>query len=172
MAHWEHYPHPADIGIRGFGATKEEAFAQAALALTAIVADLQTVELKEEVKISCPPPRLAATDAGAGQEQDDEFLFVSWINALIYEMATRQMLFSRFEVRIGKPRLIGAQYLAPQFIAGSPGFTRGLSARAFGEKINVKKHTPAVEVKAATYTDLKVRQDKNGDWVVQCVVDV
>jgi len=138
MAHWEHYSHPADIGIRGFGATKEEAFAQAALALTAVVADLKTVEPKEEVKISC-------------QDQDNEFLFVDWLNAVIYEMATQQMLFSRFEVSVENERL---------------------SASAFGEKIDVKKHSPAVEVKAATYTDLKVRQNKNGDWMVQCVVDV
>jgi tRNA nucleotidyltransferase (CCA-adding enzyme) len=137
-AYWEHYSHPADIGIRGFGPSKEEAFAQAALALTAIIADLKTVEPKEEVKISC-------------QEQDDELLFVSWLNALIYEMATRQMLFSRFDVSIDSEHLL---------------------AKACGEKIDVKKHSPVVEVKAATYTDLKVGQDKNGDWVVQCVVDV
>jgi SHS2 domain-containing protein len=166
-AYWEHYSHPADIGIRGFGPTKEEAFAQAALALTAIIADLKTVEPKEEVKISC-------------QEQDDELLFVDWLNALIYEMATRQMLFSRFEVRIDEPAV--KPRLTPAPVAGGPSgtgpeakappFTRGLSARVFGEKIDVKKHSPAVEVKAATYTDLKVGQDKNGDWVVQCVVDV
>jgi tRNA nucleotidyltransferase (CCA-adding enzyme) len=137
-AYWEHYSHPADIGIRGFGPSKEEAFTQAALALTAIIADLKTVEPKEEVKISC-------------QDQDDEFLFVDWLNAVIYEMATRQMLFSRFDVSIGSEHLL---------------------ARVFGEKIDVKKHSPVVEVKAATYTDLKVGQDKNGDWVVQCVVDV
>ena len=137
-AYWEHYSHPADIGIRGFGPSKEEAFTQAALALTAIIADLKTVEPKVEVKISC-------------QDQDDEFLFVDWLNAVIYEMATRQMLFSRFEVGVENERL---------------------SARVFGEKIDVKKHSPVVEVKAATYTDLKVGQDKNGDWVVQCVVDV
>jgi tRNA nucleotidyltransferase (CCA-adding enzyme) len=137
-AYWEHYSHPADIGIRGFGPSKEEAFTQAALGLTAIIADLKTVEPKVEVKISC-------------QDQDDEFLFVDWLNAVIYEMATRQMLFSRFEVSVENERL---------------------SARVFGEKIDVKKHSPVVEVKAATYTDLKVGQDKNGDWVVQCVVDV
>ncbi len=135
---WEHYSHPADIGIRGFGPSKEEAFAQAALALTAIITEVKTVEPKVEVKISC-------------QDRDDEFLFVDWLNAVIYEMATQQMLFSRFEVSVENERL---------------------SARAFGEKIDVKKHSPAVEVKAATYTDLKVRQNKNGNWVVQCVVDV
>jgi len=34
---WEHFPHEADIGVRGFGATPAEAFEQAALALTAAV---------------------------------------------------------------------------------------------------------------------------------------
>jgi len=32
--YWEHYAHEADMGIRGVGATKEEAFEQAAIALT------------------------------------------------------------------------------------------------------------------------------------------
>ncbi|MHC4621544.1 MAG: archease, partial [Planctomycetota bacterium] len=35
---WQHYPHQADIGIRGFGATKEQAFEQAAVGLTAVIA--------------------------------------------------------------------------------------------------------------------------------------
>jgi len=135
---WEHYSHPADVGIRGFGPTKEQSFAQAALALTAIITDLQTVEPKKTVEITC-------------QEQDDELLFVSWLNALIYEMATRGMLFSKFEVSIKNTQL---------------------QAKAWGEKIDIKKHSPAVEVKAATYADLKVQQNKNGNWLVQCIVDV
>ena len=36
-AGWEHFPHDADIGVRGWGATPAEAFEQAALALTAVV---------------------------------------------------------------------------------------------------------------------------------------
>ena len=35
-ARWEHFPHDADVGVRGFGPTPAEAFAQAALALTAV----------------------------------------------------------------------------------------------------------------------------------------
>ncbi len=137
-AYWQHYSHLADMGIRGIGPTKEQAFCQAALALTAIITDLQMVEPKEVVEISC-------------EEQDDELLFVCWLNALIYEMATRCMLFSKFEVNIASHRLSG---------------------KAWGEKIDVKKHSPTVEVKAATYADLKVRQNKNGSWLVQCIVDV
>jgi len=126
------------MGIRGVGPTKEQAFAQAALALTAIITDLQKVVPRELVEIIC-------------QEQDDELLFVSWLNALIYEIATRGMLFSKFEVNIANNQL---------------------SAKAWGEKIDVKKHSPTVEVKAATYADLKVQQNKNGSWLVQCIVDV
>ncbi len=137
-ARWEHYSHPADMGIRGFGPSKAEAFAQAGLALTAIVTDLQTVQPKRWVEISY-------------QDQDDEFLFVAWLNAIIYQMATQQMLFSRFEVSIDNNQL---------------------QAKAWGEKINVKKHSPAVEVKAATFTDLKVKQADDGTWIAQCVVDV
>ena len=33
---WEHFPHRADMGVRGWGRTPEEAFGSAALALTAV----------------------------------------------------------------------------------------------------------------------------------------
>lgn len=137
-AHWEHYPHPADMGIRGFGRTKEEAFAQAALAITAIITDPQTVEPKESVEITC-------------REQEDDLLLFDWLNALLYEMATRHVLFSRYDITIA-----GEQ----------------LKATAWGESIDIARHQPAVEVKAATFADLKVRREKDGNWVAQCIVDV
>ena len=84
---WEHFPHEADMGIRGFGATLEEAFEQAAAAMTAIIADLDKIEPKQKIKIRC-------------QAGDDELLFVDWLNSLICEMDTRKMLFSRFEVSV------------------------------------------------------------------------
>jgi SHS2 domain-containing protein len=135
---WEHYPHPADMGIRGFGRTKEEAFAQAALAITAIITDPQTVEPKESVQITC-------------REQEDDLLLFDWLNALLYEMATRHVLFSRYDITIA-----GEQ----------------LKATAWGESIDIARHQPAVEVKAATFADLKVRREKDGNWVAQCIVDV
>jgi SHS2 domain-containing protein len=47
-----------------------------------------------------------------------------------------------------------------------------LTARAWGEAIDIAKHQPAVEVKGATLTNLAVRRDDNGNWLAQCVVDV
>ena len=41
---WEHFPHQADMGIRGRGASREEAFEQAAVALTAVITDPEGVE--------------------------------------------------------------------------------------------------------------------------------
>lgn len=137
-ARWEHFPHQADMGLRGFGNTKAEAFEQAALALTAVITDLKNIQAKEVVNISCAAP-------------DDELLFVDWLNALVYEMATRNMLFSRFEVHIEGLQLHG---------------------KAWGEGIDVLRHQPAVEVKGATYTALRVAQDEDNGWLVQCIVDV
>ena len=135
---WEHFSHQADMGIRGRGASKEEAFEQAAMALTAVITDLDKVE-----------PRMSITVQR--EDTDDELLFAEWINALVYEMATRKMLFSRFRVVVSRHSLIG---------------------EAWGEPVDVAKHQPAVEVKGATYTDLRVLQESDGKWIAQCVVDV
>jgi tRNA nucleotidyltransferase (CCA-adding enzyme) len=137
-ARWEHYMHGADIGVRGVGPDREAAFAQAALALTAVVADPALVKPKQAVTIACEAP-------------DDELLLVDWLNGLIYEMAVRGMLFSRFEVRLDG---------------------RDLEATAWGEPVEVARHRPAVEAKGATYTDLRVARDADGGWVAQCVIDV
>ena len=136
--HWEHFPHEADMGVRGMGATLEQAFGQAALALTAVVTDPDAVIPAKMIELSCEAP-------------DVELLLVDWLNALIFEMATLSMLFSRFEVRLEGQRL---------------------DAKAWGEALDVARHHPAVEVKGATYTALKVARQSDGGWLAQCVVDV
>jgi tRNA nucleotidyltransferase (CCA-adding enzyme) len=135
---WEHIAHESDIGVRGVGASKEEAFEQAALALTAVITDPHSLKAPEQVEITCEAP-------------DDELLLVDWLNALVYAMATRRLLFGRFQVHLDGHRLHGL---------------------AWGEPIDVARHEPAVEVKGATLTCLHVGQEPDGAWVAQCVVDV
>jgi SHS2 domain-containing protein len=135
---WEHFPHGADIGVRGVGRSREEAFERAGEALIAVMADPSAVRAQEPVEIACEAP-------------DDELLLVDWLNALIYEMITRGMLFGRFEVRIDGGRL---------------------RAKAWGEALDLERHHPAVEVKGATYTALRVQRESSGEWIAQCVVDV
>ena len=138
MTHWEHFPHEADVGVRGRGASLAEAFEQAALAMTAAITNPAGVSPRTPVEIECAAP-------------DEEILLVDWLNALVFEMASRRMLFSRFEVRIDGRRL---------------------RARAFGEPVDAARHQPAAEVKGATFTALRVAREASGEWLAQCVVDV
>jgi SHS2 domain-containing protein len=140
---WEHFEHQADIGVRGYGASATAAFEQAALALTAVIADLVRVRDAERVAVQCSAPDL-------------ELLFTDWLNALVYEMATRRMLFARFRVAI-EP---------------GPGSGFRLRGEAWGEPLDPPRHEPAVEVKGATLTALEVAQAPDGVWHAQCVVDV
>ena len=134
---WEHFPHDADVGVRGWGATPAEAFEQAAYALTAVVTHAR-VEPKISVELTREAPDL-------------ELLFVEWLNAIIYEMAVRNMLFGRFAVRIENEHL---------------------EATLWGESVDVGRHTPACEPKGATYTALKVARNADGRWSAACIVDV
>ena len=87
----------------------------------------------------------------ACEAPDDESLLVEWLNALVLQMALRHMLFSRFHVEIDG---------------------RQLRAHAFGEPVSVTRHRPAVEVKGATFTGLRVTPTADGRWMAQTVVDV
>ena len=112
---WSHFAHGADIGLRGEGGSKAEAFEEIATALTAVVTEPDSVAADERISICCEAP-------------NDEVLLVDWLNALIYEMAVRQMLFRDFSVTIEDGLL---------------------EAEVAGEAVNREKHQPAVEVKGA-----------------------
>ncbi len=120
------------------GPSLEAAFEQAALALTAVLTDPSVVESQTAVDVEC-------------EALDPEILLTDWLNALVYEMATRNMVFGHFRVRIDGLRLRG---------------------RAWGETVDVGRHEPAVEIKGATMTALKAIEDRPGHWIAQCVVDV
>lgn len=136
--HWEHFEHGADIGVRGFGPSKAAAFEQAALALVAVITDPGRVVPRATVPIAC-------------EATDDELLLAAWLNAIVFEMAVRGMLFGRFHVDLQDSRL---------------------RATASGEPVSIERHEPAVEVKGATYTTLRVARTDDGGWMAQTVVDV
>jgi SHS2 domain-containing protein len=137
-SYWEHFPHGADVGIRGVGRSLADAFSQAALALMSAVCDLEAVQPRVVSEVTCRAPTA-------------ELLFVDWINAIVYAMATDHMVFREFIVRIDGT---------------------DLRAHLKGEPIDRVRHQPAVEVKGATHTLLSVAERPDGRWVAQCVVDV
>ena len=107
-------------------------------ALTAIITDPAKVQPAETISVSCEAP-------------DDALLLIDWLNALIFEMATRGMVFGSWHVKLSGQKL---------------------DARVKGELVDRLRHQPVVEVKGATYTELSVKQDSEGSWHGQCVVDV
>ncbi len=135
---YETFEHDADVGVRGRGDTLALAFANAGLALTAVVSDPALVRETLSLELSC-------------RADGEEPLLFDWLNALVFEMATRRVLFARFELAIEGGRL---------------------RARAFGEPVDVLRHAPAVEVKGATWTGLRVMREPDGGWLAECVVDV
>lgn len=134
---WAHFHHDADIGVCGRGRSVAEAFEQAALALTAIVTDAAVGD-ETRVDVTC-------------RRDDLGLLLVDWLDAIIYEMSVRKMLFGRFSVEID-----------------------GLSLRGslWGEPVDIARHAPACEPKGATLTELDVSQNADGQWSACCVVDV
>ena len=134
---WEHFYHQADIGIRGFGPTIDQAFTQAAIALINVITSVP-INPDKSVVISC-------------QADNPDDLLYDWLNQLIFQIATDKFLYSRFEVRIVENKL---------------------TAVIWGEPIDIKLHQPIVEIKAATYTELKVEQDATGQWLAETVIDV
>ena len=135
---WEHFEHDADIGLRATASSREGLFEAMAEALTALITDPAGVRPVETVAVHCEAP-------------DDALLLTDWLNALVYEMATRRMLFGDWRVSIED---------------------HALDAIIGGEPVDRARHEPVVEVKGATYTALSVSQDSAGTWHGQCIVDV
>ncbi len=139
-ARFEHFEHGADIGVRGFGPTLEAAFAEVARAVTAVITDPAGVAPRVSVDVEC-----------ATTPSLDDLLY-DFLDALVFEMTTRGMLFGRFELHVDGT---------------------SLSGRMLGEPIDPARHELAVEVKGPTYTELRVRFDPDAaEWLAQCIVDV
>ena len=138
MKRWEHFEHDADIGLRAVASTREGLFEAMGEALTAVITPPEALRPTESVTIRCEAP-------------DDGLLLADWLNALVYEMATRGLVFGDWRVTVR-----GQQ----------------LEALVLGEALDRARHQPVVEVKGATYTELRVEQGPDGNWRGQCVVDV
>jgi SHS2 domain-containing protein len=94
---YETFEHEADVGIRGFGSSVEEAFQNAAAALYSVMVNIQAVEPKEERSVTVTAP-------------DRELLLVEWLNALLSLSDIERMVFSKFEVAMEGAQLTGTAW--------------------------------------------------------------
>jgi SHS2 domain-containing protein len=142
MGKWEHYEHTADVGIRGYGDTLEEAFEAVALALFDVMVDVRKVESKE-----CREVEVDGEDLMA--------LLYSFLEELLVLHDMEGLVFGDVDVEIKKT---------------NEGYR--LRAKACGEPLDYEKHGPKEEVKAITYHEMEVGRLPDGRWMAQLVPDI
>lgn len=141
MERFEWIEHPSDIGFRAYGRDLAEAFENAALALFEVMVDTGKVEPREEIKVEI-------------ESEDEGALLYDWLDKLIYFHDSRNMMLSKFSVKINKT---------------GNGFK--LAAQALGEVFEPAKHPGRTAVKAMTYHMMEIKQEP-GKSYVQVVVDI
>lgn len=97
---YETFEHEADIGIRGFGNSLEQAFENAAVALYSVMVNVGKIVPAEKKVIA-----VSATDR--------ELLLVEWLNALLALSDIERLVFSKFEVKIKDASLTGIAWGEP-----------------------------------------------------------
>ncbi len=139
---YEYLDHKADVGVRGIGATLEEALAEGARAMLHVMVNPETVTTTTEIPVEC-------------QAGDVESLFVALLNELLYLREVKTTTLT--DVRITRLEETAEGWM--------------LHGIASGEPLNPERHEFLTEVKAATYFGLKY-DTPGDQHVVQCVVDV
>jgi SHS2 domain-containing protein len=81
-----------------------------------------------------------------------EELLLEWLSELLYLKDVKGKMYGQFRVeKMSDTSLI---------------------AKVYGEPINVDRHKLKLEVKAATWTQLRIQQANDNKWIAQCLVDV
>jgi SHS2 domain-containing protein len=119
-----------DAIIEAYGTTLEEAFENAAKALCDTMIDLKTVKPKREIKFSI-------------KGNDLYSLLFDWLDKVMLLLVADGLAMSQFSVEIKQHN---KDYL--------------LEGAARGEPLELDRHRYKVEIKAVTYHEMEIKQDK------------
>ncbi len=139
---FEFLEHIADAYIAAYGRTLEEAFENAALAMFEVMTDTSKVEAKVERTLEA-------------SGYDEYELLYDWLEKLLIEYYSDNLMFSRFKV---------------ESIERTPKGFR-LRGKAMGEVFDPSRHESRVEVKAVTYSLMEIYR-KNKIYVLKFVLDI
>jgi SHS2 domain-containing protein len=130
---FEFKDHTADIRVKSWGRTLEEAFSQTAYSLmTTMSPDLTKINPLIEKKIN-----IIAEDIGA--------LLFDFLSEFLYIFDVNGLIFSKIEVLSIKKTKKGFE----------------LEAQVQGEKYNSEKHDIGTEVKAITYSFMNIEKSEH-----------
>jgi len=142
-AGFEFIEHTADVQVRSWGSSLEEAFSQTAYSLMAtITPDLKKITPKIEKKIKI-------------KAEDKEALLFDFLSEFLYIFDVDELVFS--QIYVSKIEKFNDNYK--------------LQATLKGEKFDLDKHEIGIEVKAITYSFLNIAE-KHTSTVIDIVFDI
>lgn len=129
MKRYEQFGHTADIGVRVFGKDMKELFENAAFAMFDIIADLEGMRasIDEEIELTASDPIE---------------LLVAWLDELLYNFYTKQLIFIKFQIT----ELSDTH----------------MKAMVSGRPVGANRNRLKTEIKAATYSDLAIKKTDAG----------
>lgn len=140
---FEFVDHPADVKVKCWGSTLEEAFSQAAYGLTAtITPNLELISKKVEKTIQV-------------EAEDKEALLYDFLSEFLFLFDVEKLVFGEIKVLSIENKNEGLC----------------LEANLKGEQFDKDKHELGTEVKAVTYSYMKIKERK--DQVdIEIVLDI
>ncbi len=142
-AGFEFREHTADVQVRSWGPSLEEAFSQTAYSLIAtITPDLKKITPKIEKKITI-------------KAEDKEALLFDFLSEFLYIFDVDELVFS--QIYVSKIEKFNDNYK--------------LQATLKGEKFDLDKHEIGIEVKAITYSFMNI-EEKHASTIIDIVFDI
>ena len=138
---YESIDHAADLSIKVYGKDLEELLKNCSAAMMDVICDLNTIELKNQYSVS---------SSGNSEEE----LLVNLLQELLYLHEVKKLLFCKFEFKINDNIK-----------------NREVEGNVWGEEIDFSRHDLLNDIKAVTYSDLKVEHE-NGKLSVKITFDI
>jgi len=153
---YELIEHTADVGIRVKGSDLKELFINAAVAMFDIIAEQKSVTKsslnfardRQSQSASLPEGDKGTIVVKQKADNIDE-LFINWLNELLSLSATKEKIFCDFKFEVLNKNNLEAE------VSGC----------------DIKNYRINTEIKAATYHQLKIEQNKSG-WQAEVIFDV
>ena len=137
-----------DALIEAYGSTLDEAFENSAFGLVSTMFDLLNVSADLEVNIEANGYDLLS-------------LFYDWLEKVMLVVLTENVILSNFKVKISH---INNMDYSDAYL---------LYSKARGERLDLKKHSFKVEVKAVTYHEMQIKQNKEKNlFITRFLIDL
>jgi len=133
----------ADMAFEAFGENLNELFENAALAMFEVMTDTKAVQpkIKKIIRV---------------KSEDLKALLFDFLSEALFLKDSEYLVFSKYKVAIKElPQKKGYE----------------LEAELWGEVWDRNRHEIRTEVKAMTYSEMEIEQQKNGKWRAQVVLD-